>query len=324
MDPGEIPGKDEDSPIDADLVIVDEASMLSLEICRHLIAGIAAKTHLVLIGDADQLPPVGPGKPFCELIEAEIAPTVRLEHVFRQARRSMIVGAAHSIRRGEPPRREPSTGGEIEEIHDFFRHSRSTADALAEDVITMATERIPAEFGFDPARQVQILSPMYRGPLGIDALHARMRDVLCGSAERVLEGRFRIGEKVITTRGIPELQITNGTIFVIDSADDERSELRLETDLGDYLVLPYRESRSLRGAFCTSVHKAQGIEVPAVIVCLHSSHAPQLLSRNLLYTAITRAQKLCILAGDDRAIARALRNTDATDRHSRLGERMAT
>jgi exodeoxyribonuclease V alpha subunit len=187
----------------------------------------------------------------------------------------------------------------------------------------MATERIPAEFGFDPTRQVQILSPMYRGPLGIDALHTRMRDVLCGSAERVLEGRFRIGEKVITTRGIPELQITNGTIFVIDSADDVRSELRLETDLGDYVALPYRESRSLRGAFCTSVHKAQGIEVPAVIVCLHSSHAPQLLSRNLLYTAITRAQKLCILAGDDRAIARALRNTDATDRHSRLGERMA-
>jgi exodeoxyribonuclease V alpha subunit len=235
----------------------------------------------------------------------------------------MIVGAAHSIRVGEPPHREPRADEEVTEIRDFFRHSRSTAAALAEDVVTMATERIPAEFGFDPARQVQILSPMYRGPLGIDALHTRMRDVLCGSAERVLEGRFRVGEKVITTRGIPELQITNGTIFVIDSADDVRSELRLETDLGDYVALPYRESRSLRGAFCTSVHKAQGIEVPAVIVCLHSSHAPQLLSRNLLYTAITRAQKLCILAGDDRAIARALRNTDATDRHSRLGERMA-
>ena len=186
----------------------------------------------------------------------------------------------------------------------------------------MATERIPSEFGFDPARQVQILSPMYRGPLGIDALHAQMRDVVCGSAERVLDGRFRVGEKVITTRGIPELQIANGTIFVIDSADDVRSELRLETDLGEFVVLPYQQARALRGAFCTSVHKAQGIEVPAVIVCLHSSHAPQLLSRNLLYTAITRAQKLCVLAGDDRAIARALRNTDATDRHSRLGERM--
>ena len=104
----------------------------------------------MLIGDADQLPPVGPGKPFCELIDSGIAPTVRLEHVFRQARRSMIVGAAHSIRRGEPPRREPDP--ELEDLRDFFRHSRSSADALADDVITMATERIPAEFGFDPAR----------------------------------------------------------------------------------------------------------------------------------------------------------------------------
>ena len=165
---------------------------------------------------------------------------------------------------------------------------------------------------------------MYRGPLGIDALHTRMRDVLCGSAERVLEGRFRIGEKVITTRGIPELQITNGTIFVIDSADDERSELRLETDLGDYVVLPYRECavaarRVLHlGAQGAGDRGAGGDRLPAQL------HAPQLLSRNLLYTAITRAQKLCILAGDDRAIARALRNTDATDRHSRLGERMAS
>ncbi|MFN8111901.1 MAG: AAA family ATPase [Solirubrobacterales bacterium] len=324
--PGEIPGKDEDAPVEADLVIVDEASMLSLEICRHLVAAIAPKTHLVLIGDVDQLPPVGPGKPFCEVIESGLVPTVRLEHVFRQARRSMIVGAAHSIRVGEPPRREPLSGEgdeEVAEIHDFFRHSRSTAAALADDVVTIATERIPAEFGFDPARQVQILSPMYRGALGIDELHRRMRDVICGgSAERVLEGRFRVGEKVITTRGIPELEIANGTIFVVDSADDVRSQLRVETDLGDFVQIPYADCRALRGAFCTSVHKAQGIEVPAVIVCLHSSHAPQLLSRNLLYTAVTRAQKLCVLAGDDRAIARALRNTDATDRHSLLRERM--
>ena len=150
-----------------------------------------------------------------------------------------------------------------------------------------------------------------------------MRDVICGSAERVLDGRFRVGEKVITTRGLPELEIANGTMFVVDSDDDVRGELTAgdrPRRLRDRV--PYRDCRALRGAFCTSVHKAQGIEVPAVIVCLHSSHAPQLLSRNLLYTAITRAQKLCVLAGDDRAIARALGNTDATDRHSRLGERM--
>ena len=318
--PGEIPGRDEDSPIEADLVIVDEASMLSLEICRHLIAGIGPETHLVLIGDIDQLPPVGPGKPFCELIEARVVPTVRLDHVFRQARRSMIVGAAHSIRTGEPPRSTPNE----EELRDFFIQNKSNAEALAADVVTMATERIPAEFGFDPVRQVQILAPQYKGALGIDALHGRMREALCASAELCMEGRFAIGEKVITTRSLPEHGIANGTIFVIDSADDVNAELILETDLGDFLALPYREARALRGGFCTSVHKAQGFEVPAVIVCLHSTHAPRLLSRNLLYTAVTRAQKLCVLAGDQRALHRALANTDALNRHSRLVQRLGS
>lgn len=318
--PGEIPGRDEDSPLEADLVIVDEASMLSLEICRHLIAAIGPETHLVLIGDVDQLPPIGPGKPFCELIEAAIAPTVRLEYVFRQARRSMIVGAAHSIRRGEVPRSEPGEG----ELHDFYVHNRGSAEELAANVVRIAVERIPAEFDLDPTRQVQILAPQYRGALGIDALHARMREALCGDAEPCLDGRFRVGEKVITTRSLPEQGITNGALFIIDDADDENSELMLETDLGEFVTLPYREARSLRGAFCTSVHKAQGFEVPAVIVCLHGSHAPQLLSRNLLYTAVTRAQQLCVLAGDQRGLARALANVDALDRHSRLAERMGS
>lgn len=316
--PGELPGRDQENPIEADLVIVDEASMLSLEICRHLFAGIGPETHVVLIGDVDQLPPVGPGKPFCELIEAEICPTVRLEHVFRQARRSMIVGAAHSIRAGEAPRSQPNE----EELHDFYSHSKASAAALAASVVRIAVERIPAEFGLDPVRQVQILAPQYKGELGIDALHSRMREALCGSAESCLEGRFRIGEKLITTRSLPEQGIANGTILIVDGVDPDASKLILETDLGELLELPFGDARVLRGGFCTSVHKAQGFEIPAVIVCLHSSHAPQLLSRNLLYTAVTRAQKLCVLAGDERALRRALANTDALDRHSRLAERL--
>ncbi len=164
--PGDFPGRDEDNPVEADLIVVDEASMLSLEICRNLIAAIGPETHLVLIGDADQLPPVGPGKPFCELIDSGAVPTVRLGHVFRQARRSMIVGAAHSIRRGEMPRGEPTD----EEDRDFFIHSKSNAQALADDVIRIATERIPEQYGFDPVRQVQVLAPQYRGPVGIDSL----------------------------------------------------------------------------------------------------------------------------------------------------------
>ena len=317
--PGDFPGRDESNPIETDLIVVDEASMLSLEICRNLIAAIDEDTHLVLIGDADQLPPVGPGKPFCELIESGVAPTVRLGHVFRQARRSMIVGAAHSIRRGSEPRAQPGP----EEERDFFIHRKASPAALADDVVRIATERIPAQYGFDPVREVQVLAPQYRGLVGIDNLHARIRDELCGSNERVLDGRFSIGEKVLITRSLPELEIANGTMFVIDSADEDDRLLYLETELGQLLTLPYDEARFLRGGFCASVHKAQGFEIPAVIVCLHSTHAPQLLSRNLLYTAVTRAQKLCILAGDSRATARALANTDAMSRHSQLAQRLA-
>ncbi len=317
--PGEVPGRDGDAPLEADLVVVDEASMLSLDIALHLVAAIGPETHLVLIGDADQLPPVGPGKPFGELIESGLVPTVRLEHVFRQARRSMIVGAAHAIRAGRAPAREPGP----DEIHDFFLHGRSQVEDLAADVVKMASERIPAQFGLDPVRQVQVLAPQYRGELGIDVLHARLRAALCADADACLEGRFRIGEKVIATRTLPEHGITNGSILIIEGADDDDGQLILESELGELITLPYREARILRGGFCTSVHKAQGIEVPAVIVCLHSSHAPQLLSRNLLYTAVTRAQKLCVLAGDRRALTRALRAAGTGERHSRLIERMA-
>jgi exodeoxyribonuclease V alpha subunit len=246
-------------------------------------------------------------------------PTVRLGHVFRQARRSMIVGAAHSIRKGEQPRSVPHA----DEEQDFFVHRRHVAQDLADDVLRIATERIPAQYGLDPVREVQVLAPQYKGPMGIDALHTQMREILCGSNERVLNGQFSIGEKVLITRSIPELEIANGTMFVIDSADEDESLLYLETELGELLTLPYKDARALRGGFCASVHKAQGFEIPAVIVCLHSSHAPQLLSRNLLYTAVTRAQKLCVLACDPRAVQRALANTDATSRHSRLGARLA-
>ncbi len=314
--PGEEPGHDAASPIEVDMIVCDEASMLSLEICAHLVDAIGPKTHLVLIGDADQLPPVGPGKPFAELVALAPAPVSRLDHVFRQSRQSMIVGAAHAVRVGRDPVPEPPSEGEP----DFFRHSRDRAEALADDVIEMATERIPARLGLDPAREIQILAPQYKGALGIDALHERMRDVLCGAAASAMGGRYRLGEKLITTRGQAELGIANGTIFLVAGDEPDDSELLLETETGELMPMPYRYAGILRGGFCASVHKAQGMEIPAVIVCLHSSHNPMLASRNLLYTAITRAQRFCVLAGDQRAISRALANTDAMRRHSGLGE----
>jgi exodeoxyribonuclease V alpha subunit len=147
-----------------------------------------------------------------------------------------------------------------------------------------------------------------------------MREALCGGAAECMDGRYRLGEKLITTRGQAELGIANGTTFVVAGDEPDEGELLLETETGGIMPMPYRHAGILRGGFCASVHKAQGMEIPAVIVCLHSSHNPLLASRNLLYTAITRAQRFCVLAGDDRAISRALANTDAMRRHSGLGE----
>lgn len=314
--PGEEPGHDSSSPLEIDMIVCDEASMLSLEICSHLVDAIGAETHLVLIGDADQLPPVGPGKPFAELVELAPAPVSRLDHVFRQAQQSMIVGAAHAVRAGRAPDPSPPTGA----APDFFRHSRSRAEDLAADVVEMACTRIPDRLGLDPAREVQILAPQYKGALGIDALHEGMREKLCAGAAKCMNGRFLLGEKLITTRGNPELEIANGTTFLVAGDEPDNSELLLETETGEIMPLRYRHAGILRGGFCASVHRAQGMEIPAVIVCLHSSHNPMLASRNLLYTALTRAQLFCVLAGDDRAISRALANTDAMRRHSGLGE----
>ncbi len=316
--PGMAPRRDESDPIEADLVVVDESSMLSLEIAHQLLLAIGPETHLVLIGDADQLPPVGPGMPFRELIDSEIVPVVRLDHVFRQARRSMIVGAAHAVRTGSVPRGEPGP----DEDQDLFLHRRRSPADLAEDVVKIATVRIPERYGLDPVREVAVLAPQYRGPLGIDALHTALRDVHCARASPACNDRFRIGEKLIATRGMPESGITNGTVLILDADDADAEILYLETDYGEIIEIDYGDADALRGGFCTSVHKAQGFEIEAVVVCLHSTHARPLLSRNLLYTAITRARSLCVIAGDDRGLARAVKNTTALDRNSALAERL--
>ena len=319
--PGELPGRDEDAPIEADLVIVDEASMLSLEICRHLVAAIGPDTHLVLIGDVDQLPPVGPGKPFCELIDSGLAPTVRLDYVFRQARRSMIVRAAHAIRAGEQPPHDPNNDPALIEVQDFFRHSRSSPAALADDVIRIATERIPERFDLDPVRDVQVLAPMYRGAVGIDALNERLQERLNPQGTEALNGRFRIGDRLIQTRNSHELGLMNGSIVFLRSDDPEDEEIVVDTDDGGSLAIPYGETATLRLAYAISVHKAQGCEVPVVVAVCHRSHT-RMLTRPLLYTAITRARSTCVIVGDSAALAAAVRRDDSGGRHSGLVERL--
>ncbi|HKH64142.1 MAG TPA: AAA family ATPase, partial [Solirubrobacterales bacterium] len=316
--PGREPAFRPGRPLPADLVIVDESSMLNLRLCEVLLGGLAESTHIVFVGDADQLPPIGAGKPFEDLIASGAAPVVRLTQIFRQAARSMITTAAHEINQGRPPHLDP---GE-EQDHDFFFIERGTPERALETVVEVVAERAPGKFGVDPIRDVQVLAPMYRGAVGIDALNERLQAELNPDGKRALSDRFRIGDRLIQTRNSHELGLMNGSIVFLRADDPDEEVIRVDTDDGGSLLIPYGETGTLRLAYAISVHKAQGCEVPVVVGVCHRSHA-RMLNRPLLYTAITRARNSCVLIGDQASLVSAVRRDDSGGRHSGLAERLS-
>jgi exodeoxyribonuclease V alpha subunit len=315
--PGREPAFGPGHPLPAELVIVDEASMLNQRLAQVLLEGLAESTHVVLVGDADQLPPIGAGKPFDDLIASEISPVVRLSQIFRQAARSMITTAAHEINGGRPPELEPQP----DQDHDFFFIDRPAAERALETVIEVVAERVPRRFGLDPIRDVQVLAPMYRGSVGIDALNERLRERLNPDGERALGSRFRLGDRLIQTRNAHELGLMNGSIVFLRADRPEAEEIVVDTDDGGSLSIPYEETATLRLAYAISVHKAQGCEVPVVVALCHRSHT-RMLTRPLLYTAITRARSTCVLVGDMATLRSAVRRDDGGGRHSGLAGRL--
>jgi exodeoxyribonuclease V alpha subunit len=315
--PGREPAYRPGKPLPADLVIVDESSMLNLRLIEVLLSGLAETTHIVLVGDADQLPPIGAGKPFEDLIASGAAPVVRLTQIFRQAARSMITTAAHEINHGRPPHLEPGP----EQDHDFFFIERGTPERALETVVEVVAERAPAKFAVDPIREVQVLAPMYRGPVGIDALNERLQVELNADGKPALNERFRIGDRLIQTRNSHELGLMNGSIVFLRADDPDEETIVVDTDDGGSLVIPYGETGTLRLAYAISVHKAQGCEVPVVVGVCHRSHS-RMLTRPLLYTAITRARNSCVLVGDHVSLASAVSRDDSGGRHSGLAERL--
>ncbi len=316
--PGRDPAFGPGHPLPVDLVIVDEASMLNLRLVQVLLDGLAETTHVVFVGDADQLPPIGAGKPFDDLIASGIVSVVRLSQIFRQAARSMITTAAHEINSGRPPHLEP----EDDQERDFFFVDRPSPERALETVVEVVAERVPKSFGLDPVRDVQVLAPMYRGAVGIDALNERLRERLNPRGEVALGGRFRIGDRLIQTRNSHELGLMNGSIVFLREDDPNGEEIKVETDEGGELSIPYEETATLRLAYAISVHKAQGSEVPVVVAVCHRSHT-RMLTRPLLYTAITRARNVCVLVGDAAALQSAVRRDDGGGRHSGLLERLS-
>ncbi len=313
--PGEGAVRSAIHPIECDLLVVDESSMLSLEVAAMLLDAVGAGTHVVMIGDADQLPPVGAGKPFGDLIESGRVPVARLTHVFRQAARSLIVQAAHAINAGELPRTRAGDG----EVRDFFFVERGSDVQAADEIVTLASERLPAHYGIDPIRDVQVLSPVYRGAVGVDALNERLRAALNPTGEAALDGPLRAGDKLVQTRNDYVTGLMNGQIVIARGEDSEGEDLLVTTDAGDLVSVPAERTHSLRPAYAISVHRSQGCEMPVVVVPVHSSHRG-MLSRNLLYTGVTRARTACVLVGQRSAVARAVARGDAFSRNTRLAE----
>ena len=315
--PGSEPAYKPGHPLPVDLLIVDEASMINLHMAEVLLGGLGVDTHIVLVGDADQLPPVGAGKPFADLIDSGIVPVTRLTHIFRQAARSMITTAAHEVDRGRAPKLEPEAGQD----HDFYFLERATPERCRQAVVEMVSRRVSAGLDLDPIRDAQVLAPVYRGEVGIDALNRELQEALNPDGGPALSDRFRIGDRLIQTRNAYELGLMNGTICFLVDDDPDQAEAVLETDDGQTVVVSYEEAIDLRLAYAISVHKSQGCEIPVVIFVCHRSHAG-MLTRPLIYTAITRARRMCVLVGDLPALEAGIKRDEGGVRYSSLAERL--
>jgi exodeoxyribonuclease V alpha subunit len=311
------------NPLDADLIIVDEASMIDLFLMDALVAAVPARAVLALVGDADQLPPVGPGAVLRDLLASEALPTARLREIYRQARRSLIVRNAHRVNRGEMP--EGLAGEGVEEgdgTRDFYFIAEEDPDRARELTLTLVAERIPARFGLDPRDDIQVVAPMHRGRVGVSrlntALQARLNSGAGGAGLQIGDYTIRPGDRVIQQRNDYDREVFNGDVGrVLAAGDDE-----VAVDFDGHRVSYDREAaRHLSLAYAISVHKSQGSEYPAVVILLLPEHYP-MLQRNLLYTALTRARELAVLVGSRRAVARAVGNAAPRRRCTRLARRL--
>jgi len=317
--PGEGFARDADDPLTGvDLLVVDEASMLDVRLAAALLEAVGPRTHVLLVGDVDQLAPVGPGRVLEDLIASGTAPATRLTEVFRQAARSLIIRAAHRVNRGEAPL-DPSQPLGPDDIRDFFYVERPTAADVFAEVVSLATTRLPEHYDLDPVADLQVLVPMHKGPAGIDAFNATLRERLNPSGRDVKGTPFRLGDRIMQTRNNHERSFYNGEIAVVAANDPNRGTLTLVGDDGRRLTLDTSETATLRLAYACSVHKMQGSQAPAIVIALARGHAP-MLTRNLVYTAVTRSQTACVIVAERGALPTALSRVDASRRNTRLVE----
>lgn len=322
LKPGGDAAYDRDRPLDADLVVVDEASMLDLLLANKLVKAVAPGAHLLLVGDVDQLPSVGAGEVLSDLLaDSSPVPSVRLTRIFRQAQKSGVVTNAHRINSGV----QPITQG----LGDFFFFVEEDTEEAGRLTVDVAARRIPARFGLDPRRDVQVLAPMHRGPAGAGTLNGLLQQAITPARpelpEKRLGGRvFRVGDKVTQIRNNYEKGkngVFNGTVGVVTSLNPVDQRLTVLTDEDEEVPYDFDELDELAHAYAVTIHRSQGSEYPAVVIPV-TTGAWMMLQRNLLYTAVTRAKKLVVLVGSRRAIGQAVRTVSAGRRFTALDHRL--
>ncbi len=318
--PGGEPTHDRDNPVDADLIVVDEASMLDLVLANKLVKAVATGAHLLLVGDVDQLPSVGAGEVLRDILAADAVPRVRLTKIFRQAQESGVVVNAHRINAGQPPL--------LGQYPDFFLFPADEPEATAAQVVDIVASRIPRRFGLHP-RDIQVLTPMHRGPAGAGNLNTILQQALAPARDGAPERRhgarvFRVGDKVIQIRNNydkGQAGVFNGTVGTVTAVSTDERTLTVRTDEDEDITYDFDELDELQHAYAITVHRSQGSEYPAVVVPVTMS-SYTLLQRNLLYTAVTRAKRLVVLAGSRKAIAVAIRTAGTGRRHTALTHRL--
>jgi exodeoxyribonuclease V alpha subunit len=310
---------DEDNPLPIDILVIDEASMLDLQLFYSLVKALQPTTHLMLVGDIDQLPSVGAGNVLRDVINSGIAFVTRLDQIFRQDDSSHIISNAHRINQGKQPYTENKS-------EDFFFFNIGDPTQASDMVVDIVKNRIPEKWGFDPIKDIQVIAPMYRGLIGVQNLNVNLQSELNGDfrvAEVKIAGKlFRVGDKVMQTKNNYEKDVFNGDIGFIDSIDEDDNSIEVVID-DAYVDYDFSEVNELMHAYCISTHRSQGSEYPVVVMPVMTQHY-MMLQRNLLYTAITRAKQLVVLVGTRRAIQIAVTNNKVAERHSGLMQRLKT
>jgi exodeoxyribonuclease V alpha subunit len=308
--------RDLENPLDCDLLVVDESSMVDVMLMQSLLKAVPDHAALLIVGDIDQLPSVGPGQVLADIIGSGAVPVVRLTEVFRQAAESKIITTAHAINAGRMPDLTPPDGEA-----DFYFVPAADPDQAVSRIVELVSKRIPNRFGFDPIRDIQVLCPMNRGGVGARSLNIELQAALNPAGEKKVERfgwTFAPGDKVMQIENDYDKDVYNGDIGTVEDVDLDEGELAVNFD-GRTVTFVFGELDTLVPAYAATIHKSQGSEYPAVVIPVMTQHYA-MLQRNLIYTGVTRGKKLVVLVGQTRAVAIAVKNVSGRRRWSKLDE----